>query len=133
MFWRFLSASVTGAKASLTVFSTELVSVVIWVSPSSGFELWAHPVLIGPGRDPYAIVNGAPQHQWCGAISRFRDKSSNWAAKAQQSGSIILEAEPHPAFHKLPSGPGPAPHYAPARQYRAFCRPNRGRGGAAAP
>src|ERR1700682_6346592 len=60
MFWRFLSASVTGAKASLTVFSTELVSVVIAVSPSSGFELWAHPVRIGPGRDPCAIVIGHP-------------------------------------------------------------------------
>src|ERR1700690_3216749 len=74
-FWRFLSASVTGAKASLTEFSTELVwvSVVIWVSPSSGFELWAHPVRFGPGQEVYDTVNGASQHQWCTAISRFRD------------------------------------------------------------
>src|SRR6267378_4490921 len=78
-FWRFLSASVTGAKASLTVFSTELVSVVITVSPSSGFELWAHPVRIGPGRDPCAIVNGASQHQCCDAISRISDRPLNCA------------------------------------------------------
>jgi hypothetical protein len=31
MFWKFLNASVTGAKASLTLFGTELVSVVIGV------------------------------------------------------------------------------------------------------
>src|ERR1700727_874106 len=31
MFWKFLSASVTGAKASLTEFSTELVSVVVMI------------------------------------------------------------------------------------------------------
>src|SRR4030081_3160404 len=44
-FWRFLSASVTGAKASLTVFSTELVSVsvVIGVSPSSGLSYGLTP------------------------------------------------------------------------------------------
>src|ERR1700720_3503863 len=44
-FWRFLSASVTGAKASLTVFSTELVSVsvVILVSPSSGLSYGLTP------------------------------------------------------------------------------------------
>src|SRR6476469_1711187 len=44
-FWRFLSASVTGAKASLTVFSTELVSVsvVIWVSKSSGLSYGLTP------------------------------------------------------------------------------------------
>src|SRR6266403_2686908 len=43
--WRFFSASVTGAKASLTVFSTELVSVsvVIWVSPSSGLSYGLTP------------------------------------------------------------------------------------------
>src|SRR5258705_10464324 len=45
MFWRFLSASVTGAKASLTGFSTELVwvSVVIWVFPSSGLSYGLTP------------------------------------------------------------------------------------------
>src|SRR6202045_2976672 len=81
MFWKFLNASVTGAKASLTVFNTELVSVsvVMGVSPSSGFELWAHPVRIGPGRNPCAIVNGAAQYQCCVAISRIRDKPDCWA------------------------------------------------------
>jgi hypothetical protein len=39
-----------------------LVSVVIGFSPSSGFELWAHPVRIGPGPDLHAIVNGAMQY-----------------------------------------------------------------------
>src|SRR4051795_8564216 len=42
-FWSFVNASVTGAKASLTVFSTELVSVVIWVSPSSGLSYGLTP------------------------------------------------------------------------------------------
>src|SRR5882757_4985377 len=37
------------------------------------FELWAHPVRFGPGRDRCAIVNCAPQHQCCIAISRVRD------------------------------------------------------------
>src|SRR4051794_4518478 len=78
-FWSLVNASVTGAKASLTVFSTELVSVVIGVSPSSGFELWAHPVRIGPGRDRCAIVNGATQHQCCSAISRIREQIEGWA------------------------------------------------------
>src|SRR5882757_8633647 len=75
-FWRFLSASVTGAKASLTVFSTELVSVSVVIFRLSilRFELWARPVRIGPGRDRYAIVNGAVQYQCCGAISRIRDR-----------------------------------------------------------
>ena len=43
------------------------------------FELWAHPVRIGPGRDPYAIVNGAVQYQCCGAISRIRDQPRYYA------------------------------------------------------
>src|SRR5437868_5416487 len=73
MFWSLVNASVTGAKASLTVFSTELVSVVMGLSILR-FELWAHPVRIGPGRDRCAIVNGAAQHQCCIAISRVRDK-----------------------------------------------------------
>src|SRR4051812_21873246 len=42
-FWSFVNASVTGAKASLTVFSTELVSVVMWVSPSSGLSYGLTP------------------------------------------------------------------------------------------
>src|SRR5216684_2176763 len=80
-FCRFLSASVTGAKASLTVFSTELVSVsvVIWVLSILRFELWAHPVRIGPGRHPCAIVDGATQHQCCDAISRISDQPDYYA------------------------------------------------------
>src|SRR5882757_3626992 len=42
-FWSLVNASVTGAKASLTVFSIELVSVVIWVSPSSGLSYGLTP------------------------------------------------------------------------------------------
>src|SRR5271167_4025762 len=79
MFWRFFRASVTGANAPFTLSSTVLVSVVMWVSPSSRFELWAHPVRIGPGRDPCAIVNGAAQHQCCDAISRNCDQPDCWA------------------------------------------------------
>src|SRR4029079_5416435 len=73
MFWSLVNASVTGAKASLTVFSTELVSVVIGVLSILRFELWAHPVRFGPGQNCYAIVNGAAQHQCCSAISRIRE------------------------------------------------------------
>jgi hypothetical protein len=58
----------------LTVFSTELVSVVMGVSPSLRFVLWAHPVRIGPGQECCAIVNGATQHQCCSATSRIRDE-----------------------------------------------------------
>ncbi len=43
MFWSLVNASVTGAKASLTVFSTELVSVVMGVSPSSGLSYGLTP------------------------------------------------------------------------------------------
>src|SRR6266567_3218825 len=43
MFWSLVNASVTGAKASLTVFSTELVSVVIGVSQSSGLSYGLTP------------------------------------------------------------------------------------------
>jgi hypothetical protein len=46
----------------LTVFSTELVSVVIGGLSILRFELWAHPVRIGPGHECCAIVNGATQH-----------------------------------------------------------------------
>src|SRR5258707_2974461 len=71
-FWMFLSASVTGAKASLTLFSMELVSVVMFVSILR-FELWAHPVRNGPGRDRCVMVNAATQHLCCSAISQYRD------------------------------------------------------------
>src|ERR1700704_3229128 len=77
IFWSLVNASVTGAKASLTVFSTELVSVVMWGLSILRFELWAHPVRMGPGRDRYVIVNGATQHPWCDAISRFSDRHSD--------------------------------------------------------
>src|SRR5271169_4668942 len=49
MFWRFLNASVTGAKAPLTDSNIGLVSVVIRSLHPQGFELWAHPVRIWPG------------------------------------------------------------------------------------
>src|SRR5258706_14099374 len=80
MFWKFLNASVTGAKASLTVFNTELVSVsvVMGVSPSSGFELWAHLVRIGTEQHACAIVNGAAQYQYCDSISGIRDQADCW-------------------------------------------------------
>src|SRR6266404_9292503 len=74
MFWSLVNASVTGAKASLTVFSTELVSVVIGGLSILRFELWAHPVRIGPGRDRCVTVDGAAQHQCCIAISRIRER-----------------------------------------------------------
>src|ERR1700709_1043108 len=59
MFWSLVNASVTGAKASLTVFSTELVSVVMGVSPSSGLSYGLTPSGSGPGQDLYGTGNGA--------------------------------------------------------------------------
>src|SRR3954471_2051368 len=73
MFWKFLKASVTGAKASLTLSSTVLVSVVIG-SLHPQVELWAHPVRIGPGQGLYDTADAASQQEWCTAISRNRDK-----------------------------------------------------------
>src|SRR3954466_12123976 len=115
-FWSLVNASVTGAKASLTVFSTELVSVVIGVSPSSGFELWAHPVRIGPGRDRCAIVNGATQHQCCSAISRIREQIDGWA----------LCPEIRQKFH-FSLMPGQAPSTLHGVVLRVFVRPVSGR------
>src|SRR5690242_11651926 len=74
MFWSLVNASVTGAKASLTVFSTELVSVVMGVSPSSGLSNGAHPVRIGPGHGCCGTDNGASQQRCCSAVSRIRDR-----------------------------------------------------------
>ena len=50
MFWSLVNASVTGAKASLTVFSTELVSVVIGTSPSSGLSYGLTPSELARGK-----------------------------------------------------------------------------------
>src|SRR3954453_336746 len=117
-FWSLVNASVTGAKASLTVFSTELVSVVIGVSPSSGFELWAHPVRIGPGRDRCAIVNGATQHQCCSAISRVREQIDGWALcpeNRQKFHFSLMPGRPHllcmGLFCEFLSGRCPAGHF----------------------
>src|ERR1700686_3418884 len=51
MFWKFLSASVTGAKASLTVFRTELV----WVSVVIGS---LHPQVLSYGLTPSGLARG---------------------------------------------------------------------------
>src|SRR4051812_15835243 len=65
MFWSLVNASVTGAKASLTVFSTELVSVVMGVSPSSGLSYGLTPSGCGPGQDLYGTGNDAVQYVCC--------------------------------------------------------------------
>src|SRR3954464_5970289 len=68
MFWKFLNASVTGAKASLTLSSTVLVSVVIGVSPSSGLSYGLTPSGLARGTVlmPRLMVrrnkNGAPRY-----------------------------------------------------------------------
>src|SRR4029453_557503 len=49
-FLNLVNASVTGAKASLTLFSTELVSVVIGGLSILRFEQRAHPVRLARGR-----------------------------------------------------------------------------------
>src|SRR5213083_1646697 len=66
--WSLVNASVTGAKASLTVFSTELVSVVMGVSPSSGLSYGLTPSGLARGElyVPQLMVqcntNGALQY-----------------------------------------------------------------------
>src|SRR5689334_18290945 len=53
-FWMFLKASLKPSKAVL-------VSVVMGFLHPHCFELWAHPVRIGPGHLLYRIVNDALQ------------------------------------------------------------------------
>src|SRR5450756_2650636 len=79
MFWSLVNASVTGAKASLTVFSTELVSVVMGSLHPQVLSYGLTPSGCGPGQLLYGIVNGATQHSWCTAISRMRDRPADWA------------------------------------------------------
>src|SRR6201992_3893611 len=59
---RFLSASVTGANAFLTLSSTGLVSVVIGFLHPQGLSYGLTPSGFGPGRSLYGTVNGATQH-----------------------------------------------------------------------
>src|SRR6266702_344748 len=66
-FWMFLNASLKPSKAVL-------VSVVMGSLHPHWFELWAHPVLVGPGHGLYGIVNCAVQYQCCDAISRKREQ-----------------------------------------------------------
>src|SRR3569833_2795797 len=61
---RFLSASVTGLNASLTLSNAGLVFAVIG-SLHPRFELWAHPVLIGPRHVDCDRANAATQHKCC--------------------------------------------------------------------
>src|SRR3979490_1486430 len=70
MFWSLVNASVTGAKASLTVFSTELVSVVMWVSPSSGLSYGLTPS--GLARGEIVLTQLMVQRNINGAV-RYHD------------------------------------------------------------
>src|SRR4051812_6042760 len=58
MFWMFLKASVTGAKASLTLFSIELVSVVMGLSILNGLSYGLTPSGLARGVSvvPWLIV-----------------------------------------------------------------------------
>src|SRR5260370_37595381 len=133
-FWRFLSASVTGAKASLTVFSTELVSVsvVIWVSPSSGLSYGLTP-------SDWPGATSLCHSLWCGATSMLRCDITNSGSAGllcdlhrEPAGPPQTSAGRRPAGRRPPSVPGPAPHCARARRYRAPCRQRPVHGRAAA-
>src|ERR1700749_173539 len=105
MFWSFVKASVTGAKASLTVSNTVVVSVVMGFSPSSEFASYGlTPSGSGPGQPSCGIVNGAMQHGCCIAISQTCDQGDFWA-KCPPGG---LNSGPPPATQTPPTGPGPA-------------------------
>src|SRR5258708_37198922 len=54
------------------------------------FELWAHPVRCGPGRDRYGMLTCAMQHRCCAAISRIRDMLGSWAAGGGEPGGFDL-------------------------------------------
>src|ERR1044072_4692860 len=95
-FWSLVNASVTGAKASFTVFSTELVSVVMGSLHPQGLSYGAHPVRIGPGHACCAIVNGATQHECCSAISRIREQLDGWALCPQSRQNIYFIQMPPP-------------------------------------
>src|ERR1700759_4107507 len=65
MFCKFFSASVTGAKASLTEFRTELVSVVMGFLHPQDLSYGLTPSGFGPGQALYGTVNGAMQYLCC--------------------------------------------------------------------
>jgi hypothetical protein len=65
-----VNASVTGAKASLTVFSTELVSVVMGVSPSSGLSYGLTPSGLARGE---FYVTQLMVHRNIDVASRYHD------------------------------------------------------------
>src|SRR3981081_3166001 len=103
MFWRFLSASVTGAKASLTVFSTELVSVVILVSPSSGLSYGLTPS--GLARGDIVVPQLMVRRNINVAVRYHEFVIGPWIGR--WGPTIRLGAAPRPAAHRLPSGPLP--------------------------
>src|SRR5215207_6803444 len=74
-FWSLVIASVTGAKASLTVFSTELVSVVMGVSPSSGLSYGLTPSGLARG-DLY--VPQLMMRRNINVASRYHETVSGW-------------------------------------------------------
>src|SRR5204863_901647 len=126
-FWSLVNASVTGAKASLTVFSTELVSVVMGVSPSSGLSYGLTPsgVARGMGFVTQLMVRRnifvAPRYHES-VIDWELDDLSRLKASGSRPGTPQTSAGQPRAGRRPPFGPRPAPHCARARRYRAFCR-----------
>src|SRR6476661_3030505 len=72
-FWNLVNASVTGAKASLTLSSTELVSVVISNSHPQCLSYGLAPSGLARDDGGCVIVNGATQHDYRAAVSLIRD------------------------------------------------------------
>src|SRR5580698_2185692 len=86
MFWMFLSASVTGAKASLTVFSTELVSlvsVVIGVLHPQGLS-YVTPSALARGR---SVVPSLMVRRNINVAVRYHEFVIKWLSKG---GSPLL-------------------------------------------
>ncbi|GIQ75611.1 hypothetical protein BraRD5C2_40530 [Bradyrhizobium sp. RD5-C2] len=66
-----MNASVTGANASLTLFSTELVSVVIGVSPSSGLSYGLTPSGLARGK---AVVSQSMVRRNINVAARYHER-----------------------------------------------------------
>src|SRR5712671_2475111 len=108
MFWSLVNASVTGAKASLTVFSTELVSVVVSVSPSSGLSYGLTPSGLARGE---IVVSQLMVRRNINVAALYHEfvigSISERYACGTGASSRCFSAAPPLAAHKLPAGPGP--------------------------
>src|SRR6266700_7757450 len=131
MLWRFLKASVMGAKASLTLSSMLLVSV-IGVSPSSDLSYGLTPSGLARGKIfmPRLMVR-----RNINVASRYHEIVIDDKASDLPDPTAVwprIRAGPPPEARRPRAGPGPARYCARARRCRGSCRRHRGHGREAA-